>query len=139
MADISIFAYPLWLGWWCTHTPNVPLPASASPRAPSPSPSESTLPCSTLWLLSPFCSDLGTEYLTCDCRLRWLLPWARNHSLQLSERTLCAYPSALHAQALGGLQEAQLRCGEHSLPLHTCPLVQKHSRRAPAGSRLPLP
>lgn len=110
------------------------LPGLHPPNSP-----ESTLPCSTLWLLSPFCSDLGTEYLTCDCRLRWLLSWARNRSLQLSERTLCAYPSALHAQALGGLQEAQLRCGEHSLPLHTCPLVQKHSRRAPAGSRLPLP
>ncbi|PNJ34875.1 ADGRA2 isoform 3, partial [Pongo abelii] len=47
--------------------------------------------------------DLGTEFLTCDCHLRWLLPWAQNRSLQLSERTLCAYPSALHAQALGSL------------------------------------
>lgn len=60
--------------------------------------------------------DLGTEFLTCDCRLQWLLPWARNRSLQLSERTLCAYPASLRAQALGGLREAQLRCGEHLLP-----------------------
>lgn len=36
MADTAIFAFPLWLGWWCTRTPNVPLPASVSPRAPSP-------------------------------------------------------------------------------------------------------
>lgn len=62
------------------------------------------------------CRDFGTEFLTCDCHLRWLLPWARNHSLQLSERTLCAYPSALHAQALSSLQEAQLRCGEKPVP-----------------------
>lgn len=40
--------------------------------------------------------------------------------MQLSERTLCAYPSALHAQALGSLQETQLRCGEQILTLHTC-------------------
>uniref|UniRef100_A0A8C6RCF6 Adhesion G protein-coupled receptor A2 n=1 Tax=Nannospalax galili TaxID=1026970 RepID=A0A8C6RCF6_NANGA len=63
--------------------------------------------------------DFGTEFLTCDCHLRWLLPWARNHSLQLSEHTLCAYPSTLHAQALGSLQEAQLRCGEKTLDLPT--------------------
>lgn len=62
------------------------------------------------------CRDFGTEFLTCDCRLRWLLPWARNHSLQLSERTLCAYPSALHAHALSSLQESQLRCGKKPIP-----------------------
>ena len=62
------------------------------------------------------CRDFGTEFLTCDCHLRWLLPWARNHSLQLSERTLCAYPSALHAHALSSLQESQLRCGEKPVP-----------------------
>lgn len=39
--------------------------------------------------------------------------------MQLSEHTLCAYPSALHAQALGSLQEAQLRCGEQILALHS--------------------
>ena len=71
-------------------------------------------------LLPTLCRDFGTEFLTCDCHLRWLTSWARNHSLQLSERTLCAYPSALHARALGGLQEAQLRCGEQILTLHTC-------------------
>lgn len=88
-----------------------PLLPQSLPGAPSP-PREPREPlCSTLGP-STLCRDFGTEFLTCDCRLSWLLPWARNRSLQLSERTLCAYPSALHAQALAGLQEAQLRCGE---------------------------
>lgn len=90
--------------------------------------------CSTLCPPS-LCRDFGTEFLTCDCRLHWLLPWARNRSLQLSERTLCAYPSALRAQALGGLQEAQLRCGEQILPLRP----QAPSCRAPAGPKPPTP
>uniref|UniRef100_M3YF31 Adhesion G protein-coupled receptor A2 n=1 Tax=Mustela putorius furo TaxID=9669 RepID=M3YF31_MUSPF len=81
--------------------------------------------------------DLGTEYLTCDCRLRWLLSWARNRSLQLSERTLCAYPSALHAQALGGLQEAQLRC-EGALELHTHHLIPSLRQVVFQGDRLPF-
>ncbi|GAB5570320.1 adhesion G protein-coupled receptor A2 isoform X1 [Prionailurus iriomotensis] len=81
--------------------------------------------------------DLGTEYLTCDCRLRWLLSWARNRSLQLSEHTLCAYPGALHAQALGGLQEAQLRC-EGALELHTHHLIPSLRQVVFQGDRLPF-
>ncbi|XP_031525341.1 adhesion G protein-coupled receptor A2 isoform X2 [Papio anubis] len=81
--------------------------------------------------------DLGTEFLTCDCRLRWLLPWAQNRSLQLSERTLCAYPSALHAQALGSLQEAQLCC-EGALELHTHHLIPSLRQVVFQGDRLPF-
>ncbi|KAK2093662.1 Adhesion G protein-coupled receptor A2 [Saguinus oedipus] len=81
--------------------------------------------------------DLGTEFLTCDCHLRWLLPWARNRSLQLSEHTLCAYPSALHAQALGSLQEAQLCC-EGALELHTHHLIPSLRQVVFQGDRLPF-
>uniref|UniRef100_A0A8C2MHA5 Adhesion G protein-coupled receptor A2 n=1 Tax=Cricetulus griseus TaxID=10029 RepID=A0A8C2MHA5_CRIGR len=81
--------------------------------------------------------DFGTEFLTCDCHLRWLLPWARNHSLQLSERTLCAYPSALHAQALSSLQEPQLRC-EGALELHTHYLIPSLRQVVFQGDRLPF-
>nr|XP_010949481.1 adhesion G protein-coupled receptor A2 [Camelus bactrianus] len=81
--------------------------------------------------------DFGTEFLTCDCHLRWLLPWARNRSLQLSERTLCAYPSALHAQALRSLQEAQLRC-EGALELHTHHLIPSLRQVVFQGDRLPF-
>ncbi|PNJ34873.1 LOW QUALITY PROTEIN: ADGRA2 isoform 1 [Pongo abelii] len=81
--------------------------------------------------------DLGTEFLTCDCHLRWLLPWAQNRSLQLSERTLCAYPSALHAQALGSLQEAQLCC-EGALELHTHHLIPSLRQVVFQGDRLPF-
>ncbi|XP_017588049.1 PREDICTED: adhesion G protein-coupled receptor A2 [Corvus brachyrhynchos] len=31
--------------------------------------------------------DFATEYLTCDCNLRWVLPWARERLAQISERT----------------------------------------------------
>uniref|UniRef100_I3MVB1 Adhesion G protein-coupled receptor A2 n=1 Tax=Ictidomys tridecemlineatus TaxID=43179 RepID=I3MVB1_ICTTR len=81
--------------------------------------------------------DFGTEFLTCDCHLRWLLPWARNHSLQLSDHTLCAYPSALRAQTLGSLQEAQLRC-EGALELHTHHLIPSLRQVVFQGDRLPF-
>lgn len=55
--------------------------------------------------------------------------------MQLSERTLCAYPSALHAQALGGLQGAQLRCGEQLLPCTPAPRASDLLLKGPTGSR----
>lgn len=58
------------------------------------------------------CRDFATEYLTCDCNLRWVLPWARNRSAQISDRTLCVYPRHVHAVPLRGARESQLRCGE---------------------------
>uniref|UniRef100_A0A8C2YJR8 Adhesion G protein-coupled receptor A2 n=1 Tax=Chinchilla lanigera TaxID=34839 RepID=A0A8C2YJR8_CHILA len=81
--------------------------------------------------------DFGTEFLTCDCHLGWLLPWARNHSLQLSERTQCAYPSALHGRTLGALQETQLRC-EGALELHTHHLIPSLRQVVFQGDRLPF-
>ncbi|XP_044515477.1 adhesion G protein-coupled receptor A2 [Gracilinanus agilis] len=81
--------------------------------------------------------DFGTEFLTCDCRLRWVLPWARNHSVQLSERTLCAYPSSLHAQALRGLQDTQLHCAG-ALELHTHHLIPSLRQVVFQGDRLPF-
>ncbi|XP_007516755.1 adhesion G protein-coupled receptor A2 isoform X1 [Erinaceus europaeus] len=81
--------------------------------------------------------DFGTEFLTCDCHLQWLLSWAQNHSLQLSDRTLCAYPTALHAQALAGLQETQLHC-EGALELHTHHLIPSLRQVVFQGDRLPF-
>uniref|UniRef100_A0A8C8A9L2 Adhesion G protein-coupled receptor A2 n=1 Tax=Otus sunia TaxID=257818 RepID=A0A8C8A9L2_9STRI len=56
--------------------------------------------------------DFATEYLTCDCNLRWVLPWARNRSAQISERTACVYPRHLQAFPLRSARDGQLRCGE---------------------------
>lgn len=72
------------------------------PRARPRHPTRDTAPC----------RDFATEYLTCDCNLRWVLPWARNRSAQISDRTLCVYPRHLHAVPLRGARESQLRCGE---------------------------
>ncbi|XP_074143341.1 adhesion G protein-coupled receptor A2 [Sminthopsis crassicaudata] len=81
--------------------------------------------------------DFGTEFLTCDCHLRWILPWARNHSVQLFERTLCAYPSSLHAQALRSLQDTQLHCAG-ALELHTHHLIPSLRQVVFQGDRLPF-
>uniref|UniRef100_A0A8D0FAE9 Adhesion G protein-coupled receptor A2 n=1 Tax=Strix occidentalis caurina TaxID=311401 RepID=A0A8D0FAE9_STROC len=72
--------------------------------------------------------DFATEYLTCDCNLRWVLPWARNRSAQISERTACVYPR--HLQAF------PLRTGAPEL--HTHHLIPSLRQVVFQGDRLPF-
>ncbi|NXW41032.1 AGRA2 protein, partial [Nyctiprogne leucopyga] len=81
--------------------------------------------------------DFATEYLTCDCNLRWVLPWARNRSAQISERTLCVYPRHLHGFPLRSARDGQLRCA--GVPeLHTHHLIPSLRQVVFQGDRLPF-
>uniref|UniRef100_A0A8C3LX58 Adhesion G protein-coupled receptor A2 n=1 Tax=Chrysolophus pictus TaxID=9089 RepID=A0A8C3LX58_CHRPC len=81
--------------------------------------------------------DFATEYLTCDCNLLWVLPWARNLSAQISERTLCVYPRHLHSTPLRSAQESQLQC-EGTPELHTHHLIPSLRQVVFQGDRLPF-
>ncbi|XP_062453060.1 adhesion G protein-coupled receptor A2 isoform X1 [Rhea pennata] len=81
--------------------------------------------------------DFATEYLTCDCNLRWVLPWARNHSAQISDKTVCVYPRHVHAAPLRSTQESQLRCAG-TPELHTHHLIPSLRQVVFQGDRLPF-
>uniref|UniRef100_A0A452IZT0 Adhesion G protein-coupled receptor A2 n=1 Tax=Gopherus agassizii TaxID=38772 RepID=A0A452IZT0_9SAUR len=81
--------------------------------------------------------DFATEYLTCDCNLRWTLPWSRNRSAQISDKTLCIYPSILHAKPLRSVRENQLQC-VGAPELHTHHLIPSLRQVVFQGDRLPF-
>ncbi|XP_043938992.1 adhesion G protein-coupled receptor A2 [Protopterus annectens] len=81
--------------------------------------------------------DFGTEYLTCDCNMHWLLVWSRDKSVQISEKTLCAYPSALNGRAFKSLKEKELTC-DIPLELHTHQLIPSLRQVVFQGDRLPF-
>ncbi|XP_017687422.1 PREDICTED: adhesion G protein-coupled receptor A2 [Lepidothrix coronata] len=81
--------------------------------------------------------DFATEYLTCDCNLRWVLPWARDRSAQISERTACAFPRQLRGVALRGARDGQLRCAG-APELHTHHLIPSLRQVVFQGDRLPF-
>lgn len=56
--------------------------------------------------------NFNSDYLTCDCGLRWVLGFFRSSSARLGDETLCAYPRSLRGKPLRGLRESQLSCGE---------------------------
>ncbi|KAM4756475.1 adhesion G protein-coupled receptor A2 isoform 2-T2 [Cyanocitta cristata] len=81
--------------------------------------------------------DFATEYLTCDCNLRWVLPWARERLAQISERTACAFPRQLRGIALRGARDGQLRCAG-APELHTHHLIPSLRQVVFQGDRLPF-
>ncbi|XP_063167507.1 adhesion G protein-coupled receptor A2 [Candoia aspera] len=88
-------------------------------------------------LLSLKVLDFATEYLTCDCHLRWVLAWSKSHSVQISDKTACVYPSSLHGKPLRIFKESQLHC-EGSPELHTHQLIPSLRQVVFQGDRLPF-
>lgn len=58
------------------------------------------------------CRNFNSDYLSCDCGLRWIPGFFRSSSARLGDETLCAYPRSLRGKLLRGLKEGQLSCGE---------------------------
>ncbi|XP_038016349.1 adhesion G protein-coupled receptor A2-like isoform X2 [Motacilla alba alba] len=81
--------------------------------------------------------DFATEYLTCDCNLRWVLRWARERPAQISERTACAFPRQLRGVGLRGARDGQLRCAG-APELHTHHLIPSLRQVVFQGDRLPF-
>ncbi|XP_029459754.1 adhesion G protein-coupled receptor A2 isoform X2 [Rhinatrema bivittatum] len=87
-------------------------------------------------LMSLKAVDFASEYLTCDCNMLWVLSWAKNQSAQISEKTLCMYPSSLHDRPLKNVGEGQLTCGAPEL--HTHQLIPSLRQVVFQGDRLPF-
>eukprot|EP00079_Xenopus_tropicalis_P009192 XP_002933000.1 PREDICTED: adhesion G protein-coupled receptor A2 [Xenopus tropicalis] len=81
--------------------------------------------------------DFSTEHLTCDCHLRWIASWTKNGTAQVSDKTMCAYPSALRNRPLRSLRENQLTC-EGTPELHTHQLIPSLRQVVFQGDRLPI-
>ncbi|GCB81524.1 hypothetical protein scyTo_0023002, partial [Scyliorhinus torazame] len=54
--------------------------------------------------------DFNSEFLICDCNMRWVLNWKKNTSVRITEETVCAYPKTLKGQLFKDLTESQLVC-----------------------------
>ncbi|XP_060097355.1 adhesion G protein-coupled receptor A1 isoform X1 [Heteronotia binoei] len=78
-----------------------------------------------------------TDSLICDCNLKWVLHWAKNASVRISEETVCAYPKSLQGAVFRNLKENQLICaGPLELPLFE--LIPSQRQVVFHGDRLPF-
>ncbi|XP_034546907.1 adhesion G protein-coupled receptor A2 [Notolabrus celidotus] len=81
--------------------------------------------------------NFNSEYLSCDCALRWLPGFFRSTSARLGDETLCAYPRSLRGKPLRGLRDSQLTC-DGPLELHTLSLLPSQRQVVFKGDRLPF-
>ncbi|XP_016342789.1 adhesion G protein-coupled receptor A3-like [Sinocyclocheilus anshuiensis] len=80
---------------------------------------------------------VGTDYLFCDCQLRWLLSWIRSQAVRVGNESVCVYPTRLHGLELRSLQEQQLTC-DGPLELPVLQLIPTQRQLVFRGDRLPL-
>ena len=82
----------------------------------------------------PFCSPIrnfNSDFLSCDCGLRWVPGFFRTSSPRLGDETLCAHPRSLRGKPLRGLRENQLNCGKILAPnsLHLNEAVHRSPKK----------
>ncbi|XP_016108080.1 G-protein coupled receptor 124-like [Sinocyclocheilus grahami] len=80
---------------------------------------------------------VGTDYLFCDCQLRWLLSWIRSQAVRVGNESVCVYPTRLRGLELRSLQEQQLTC-DGPLELPVLQLIPTQRQLVFRGDRLPL-
>uniref|UniRef100_A0A8C6KY40 Adhesion G protein-coupled receptor A2 n=1 Tax=Nothobranchius furzeri TaxID=105023 RepID=A0A8C6KY40_NOTFU len=81
--------------------------------------------------------NFNSDYLSCDCGLRWVPTFFRSSTARLGDETLCAYPSSLRGMPLRALKESQLSC-EGPPELHTMSLLPSQRQVVFRGDRLPF-
>uniref|UniRef100_A0A3Q1CM00 G-protein coupled receptors family 2 profile 2 domain-containing protein n=1 Tax=Amphiprion ocellaris TaxID=80972 RepID=A0A3Q1CM00_AMPOC len=81
--------------------------------------------------------NFNSDYLSCDCGLRWVPGFFQSSPARLGDETLCAYPRSLRGKPLRGLKAGQLSC-DGPLELHTLSLLPSQRQVVFKGDRLPF-
>lgn len=81
--------------------------------------------------------NFNSDYLSCDCGLRWVPGFFHSSPARLGDETLCAYPRSLKGKPLRGLKASQLNC-DGPLELHTLSLLPSQRQVVFRGDRLPF-
>uniref|UniRef100_A0A7N6FF55 Adhesion G protein-coupled receptor A2 n=1 Tax=Anabas testudineus TaxID=64144 RepID=A0A7N6FF55_ANATE len=81
--------------------------------------------------------NFNSDYLSCDCGMRWVPGFFHSSSARLGDETLCAHPRSLRGKPLRGLRESQLSC-DGPLELHTLSLLPSQRQVVFRGDRLPF-
>uniref|UniRef100_A0A8C7UZB4 Adhesion G protein-coupled receptor A2 n=1 Tax=Oncorhynchus mykiss TaxID=8022 RepID=A0A8C7UZB4_ONCMY len=81
--------------------------------------------------------NFNSDFLSCDCGLRWVPGYFPTSTAWLGDETVCAYPKSLHGKPLRGLRESQLSC-DGPLELHTLSLLPSQRQVVFKGDRMPF-
>ncbi|XP_041370452.1 adhesion G protein-coupled receptor A3-like [Gigantopelta aegis] len=81
--------------------------------------------------------DFNSEYLRCDCHLRWLIKWSKSKKVRVHASTKCALPEAMKGLTFNKLRRSELHCN-HDLQLPFFEIIPKESQIVFEGDKLPF-
>ncbi|XP_077992114.1 adhesion G protein-coupled receptor A3-like [Glandiceps talaboti] len=81
--------------------------------------------------------DLHSDFLMCDCLLKWIIKWSKNNDIKISDSTLCEYPRALKGEKLKSLRGKDLHC-DYPLELPIFDLTPSNNQVVFLGDSLPM-
>lgn len=64
---------------------------------------------------SLYFSDFQSDYLRCDCHLKWIVKWTKLKKVKIKSSTSCAVPRELKGTSLKRLKQKDLHCGKPPL------------------------
>ncbi|KAG8551720.1 hypothetical protein GDO81_004231 [Engystomops pustulosus] len=79
----------------------------------------------------------STESLICDCHMKWIVTWAEETAVRISEDTVCMYPQKVQGRALHALEKAQLTC-DKPLEIPMFQIIPSQKQVVFHGDRLPF-
>ncbi|XP_069609927.1 adhesion G protein-coupled receptor A1 isoform X1 [Ranitomeya imitator] len=79
----------------------------------------------------------NTESLICDCNMKWILTWAEENAVRISEDTVCKHPRKVQGRAFHSLEKIQLTC-DKPLELPMFQIIPSQKQIVFHGDRLPF-
>ncbi|XP_045188915.2 adhesion G protein-coupled receptor A3-like isoform X2 [Mercenaria mercenaria] len=81
--------------------------------------------------------DFQSDYLRCDCHLKWIVKWTKYKKVKIKSSTTCAVPKELKGTALKRLKQKDLHC-DRPLELPLFEIKPGMSQIVFEGDKLPF-
>ncbi|KAH9513291.1 Adhesion G protein-coupled receptor A2, partial [Bulinus truncatus] len=81
--------------------------------------------------------EFSSQYLRCDCHLKWILKWAKQQHVRIPGSTVCGVPLEMKGRPLSKLKRGDLHC-DHNFQLHIFEIRPSQSQLVFIGDKLPL-
>ncbi|XP_060079222.1 adhesion G protein-coupled receptor A3-like [Ylistrum balloti] len=81
--------------------------------------------------------DFKSDYLRCDCHLRWIAKWMKEKNVRIQSSTTCAVPQELKDRPVKGLKKKELHC-DRPLELPLFEITPSKSQVVFEGDKIPF-
>ncbi|XP_022080676.1 adhesion G protein-coupled receptor A3-like [Acanthaster planci] len=81
--------------------------------------------------------DFASDYLVCDCQLKWIVRWMKDNKVRIADTTVCAFPQSMRGEKVRQLKRKELHC-DWPLELPMFELEPDNSQVVFKGDTIPI-